>query len=86
MIDFVELLKVIGSASGLFATSFLLWDRYYKHFPIAIIVARPVMPGSVNVNHRLLLKNVSDRPILITRSMATGHSCAWRRTTRSMAS
>jgi hypothetical protein len=66
MIDFVELLKVIGSASGLFATGFLLWDRYYKHFPIAIIVARPVMPGSVNVNHRLLLKNVSDRPILIT--------------------
>jgi hypothetical protein len=66
MIDLVEILKIVGSLSGLFATAFLLWDRYSKHFPVAIIVAQPIIPGSVNIAHRLYLKNVSDRPILIS--------------------
>ena len=66
MIDLVEILKIVGSLSGLFATAFLLWDRYSKHFPVAIIVAQPIIPGSVNISHRLYLKNVSDRPILIS--------------------
>jgi hypothetical protein len=62
----IELVKIVGSLSGLFATGFLLWDRYYKHFPVAIIVARPLTSASVNIVHRLSLQNVSDRPVLIT--------------------
>src|SRR5262249_17289077 len=30
------------------------------------IVARPLIPGSVNISHFLMLENVSDRPILVS--------------------
>lgn len=59
-----EVAKAIGSASGFLAASLLLWDRYVKHFPVAIIVARPLMEGSVQIVPFVYLRNVSDRPLL----------------------
>jgi hypothetical protein len=64
--DIVELLKTIGSISGILAAGFLIRDRYVKHFPLAIIVARPLMHGSINIQPFLFVKNVSDRPILVS--------------------
>jgi hypothetical protein len=61
-----EVAKTIGSASGIFAAAFLVWDRYVKHFPTAIIVARPLVEGSQHISQFLLVKNISDRPILIS--------------------
>ncbi|WP_316159795.1 hypothetical protein [Bradyrhizobium sp. SZCCHNRI20481] len=60
-----EILKAVGSLSGIFAAAFLVWDRYVKHFPVAIIVARPLVAGSHNIVHCLVIKNVSDRPVLL---------------------
>jgi hypothetical protein len=60
-----EIAKTVGSMSGLFASAVLVWDRYTKHFPIAILVARPLSHGSSQIVPFLLVKNVSDRPILI---------------------
>ena len=65
MFDILEALKIGGSISGLLAGGFLVWDRYIKHFPVAIIVPRPVMPGSRNIVHCLRVRNFSDRPILV---------------------
>jgi len=61
-----EFAKTVGAASGIFAAAFLLWDRYIKHFPSAIIVARPLMEGSAQIVPFLLIKNISDRPILVS--------------------
>jgi hypothetical protein len=61
----LEAVKTIGSLSGICAAAFLLWDRYTKHFPVALIVPRPIMPGSRNISHFLYVKNASDRPVLI---------------------
>jgi len=61
-----EAAKTIGSLSGIFASAFLLWDRYIKHFPVAVIVATPFMEGSKNIVPILLIRNVSDRPILLS--------------------
>jgi hypothetical protein len=61
-----EIAKTVGSLSGIFASAVLIWDRYAKHFPVAIIVARPLSHGSSQIVPFLLVKNVSDRPILIT--------------------
>jgi hypothetical protein len=63
--DLLEILKTVGSLSGISAAAFLVWDRYTKHFPVAIIVPRPLIPGSQQIVHRLYIKNVSDRPILV---------------------
>lgn len=62
----LEILKTIGSISGIFAAAFLIWDRYTKHFPLAIIVAQPLMPGSQNIVLFLGVANFSDRPILVS--------------------
>jgi hypothetical protein len=67
MTDFIlEFAKTVGSISGIFAASFLVWDRYVKHFPVAIILARPFIDGSQQIVPFLLIKNVGDRPILIS--------------------
>jgi hypothetical protein len=61
----IEAIKIVGSISGLLTGAFLVRDRYIKHFPLAIIVGRPLMPGSRNIEPYLYVKNVSDRPILV---------------------
>jgi hypothetical protein len=61
-----EIVKAIGAASGIFSAIFLIWDRYVKHFPVAIIVARPLIPHSQQISPFVYLRNVSDRPILIS--------------------
>ena len=61
----LEVFRTIGALSGICAAGFLVWDRYVKHVPLAIIVPRPIIPDSPNIVHRLLVKNVSDRPILV---------------------
>jgi hypothetical protein len=53
--------KIIGPISGLLTGAFLILDRYIKHFPFAVIVARPLMPGSRNVEI-LSLREESQRP------------------------
>lgn len=67
MTDFlVDLAKTLGYLPGVFAAVFLISDRYVKHRPIAIIVPRPLMPGSQRIEPFLFLKNASDRPILVS--------------------
>jgi hypothetical protein len=61
----IDLAKTIGSVSGIFAAAFLIWDRYVKHVPVAIIVARPLVEGSQQIAPFLLIKNASDRPVLL---------------------
>lgn len=61
-----EVVKAIGAALGIFSAAFLLWDRYVKHFPVAIIVPRPLMEGSREIMPFVYLRNVSDRPVLIS--------------------
>ncbi|MCK1661268.1 hypothetical protein [Bradyrhizobium sp. 151] len=61
-----EIAKAVGAASGLLAISLLLWDRYTKHFPVAVIVARPLIPSSRQIVPFLHIKNSSDRPILVS--------------------
>jgi hypothetical protein len=62
----VDLVRTVGSLSGVFAAAFLIWDRYVKHVPVAIIVARPLVDGSQQIVPFLFLKNASDRPILVS--------------------
>lgn len=67
MTDFLfDLAKTLGYLPGVFAAAFLIWDRYAKHRPIAIIVTRPLMGGSQQIVPFLLLRNASDRPILVS--------------------
>jgi hypothetical protein len=62
----IGLAKTVAYLPGVFAATFLIWDRYVKHKPMAIIVARPLMDGSQTIVHFLLLRNASDRPILVS--------------------
>ncbi|WP_159011357.1 hypothetical protein [Bradyrhizobium sp. S69] len=62
----IGLAKAVAYLPGVFAATFLIWDRYVKHRPMAIIVARPLMDGSVQIVPFLFFKNASDRPILVS--------------------
>jgi hypothetical protein len=62
----IGLAKAVAYLPGVFAAMFLIWDRYVKHRPITIIVARPLIDGSQQIVPFLFLKNASDRPILVS--------------------
>jgi hypothetical protein len=61
-----EAIKTIGGISGICTAIFLVADRFTKHYPVAIIVARPLTEGSATIVPSLLLKNLSERPILLS--------------------
>jgi hypothetical protein len=60
-----EIVKGFGSIAGLVTGAFVVWDRFWRHTPQAIIVPRPLMEGSVNIVARLAVKNLAPRPILL---------------------
>jgi hypothetical protein len=61
-----EVIKTVGGISGICTAIFLIYDRFTKHYPVAVIEARPLIEGGANIGHFLFLKNVSDRPILLS--------------------
>ena len=61
-----EAIKTIGGISGIFTAIFLVYDRFTKHYPEAFIEARPLIEGGANIASFLYLKNVSERPILVS--------------------
>lgn len=67
-----EVFKGLGSLAGLGSTSYLLWDRYWKHVPQAVVVPRPLVDGSVNIVARLAITNLAPRPILVGWENAPG--------------
>ncbi|WP_050420301.1 hypothetical protein [Bradyrhizobium tropiciagri] len=73
MTDLFELMKIIGSVSGICSAIFLVADRYFKHYPTAIMVAGPLIEGSSNITHFLWLKNYSERPIIVSWQHESNH-------------
>jgi hypothetical protein len=71
-----EAIKTIGGISGICTAIFLVYDRFTKHYPVAFIEGRPLMEGSKNIVPFLFLKNVSERPILL--SWTDGNACQIR--------
>lgn len=53
---------MVGLATG----AFVIWDRFWRHTPQAIVVPRPLMEGSANIVARLAVKNLAPRPILLS--------------------
>jgi hypothetical protein len=64
--SFFEVVKTVGGLSGISSAVFLIYDRFTKHYPVAFIEARPLIEGSQNIVPFLFLKNVSERPILLS--------------------
>jgi hypothetical protein len=64
--SFFEAIKTVGGLSGIFTAIFLVYDRFTKHYPLAFIEARPLVEGGRNIGPFLFLKNVGDRPILLS--------------------
>ncbi|MCK1519530.1 MULTISPECIES: hypothetical protein [unclassified Bradyrhizobium] len=62
----VEFVKLFGGLSGICSVAFLILEKFTKHYPVAFIEARPLIDGSRNIVPFLYLKNVSERPILIS--------------------
>lgn len=61
-----EVFKGLGSMAGLATGAFVIWDRFWRHTPQAIVVSRPLMEGSSNIVARLAIKNLASRPIVIS--------------------
>ena len=60
-----EVAKGIGSFAGFFSTAYILYDRIWKHVPTAVLVPRPIMPGSMQITAFLKITNFASRPILV---------------------
>lgn len=61
-----EAIKGLGSVAGLATGAFVIWDRFWRHTPQAIVVSRSLMEGSSNITARLTIKNLASRPIVIS--------------------
>ena len=66
MDNLLEIGKTLGSIAGLCSAIFLLMDRWTKHYPVTFIEARPLLEGGAHIVSFLILKNVSERPILVS--------------------
>jgi hypothetical protein len=65
-VDVIEAVKTIGGLAGICSALFLIYDRFTKHYPVAFIEARPLIEGGAHIASFLVLKNVSERPILVS--------------------
>lgn len=61
--DFVRGLgAIVGLATGLF----VVWDRFFRFAPSAIVIVRPLIPGGIPKAAYLRVTNRADRPILVS--------------------
>lgn len=64
--DFLwETVKGLGALVGLATGGFVLWDRFYRMTPTAVVVVRPMSSTSVVNSPYLQIRNPADRPILV---------------------
>ena len=61
-----EAIKAVGGFAGFASTAYVLWDRFWQRTPSAIVLAQPVMAGSKNLTPILAIRNVADRPIIVS--------------------
>ncbi|MGN6284767.1 MAG: hypothetical protein ACTHM2_06435 [Afipia sp.] len=61
-----ETTKAIGGFAGFASTAYVLWDRFWQRTPSAIVLAQPVMAGSKTLRPVLAIRNVADRPIIVS--------------------
>src|SRR5581483_7482919 len=61
-----EIVRTLGAIAGLASAVFLIWDRATKHHPVALFEAHPLVEGGSKIEVFVRLKNVSDRPVLLS--------------------
>lgn len=61
-----ETAKGIGAIIGLATGAFVVWDRFYRMTPTAVVVVRPLIPGGIPKATYLQVRNRADRPILVS--------------------
>ncbi|GHD07694.1 hypothetical protein ACFOEZ_04115 [Tianweitania populi] len=65
MEEFWEVVKGIGAVVGLLTGAFVVWDRSMRHYPFAVVTARPMIPNGMNYHALLFIENPSPRPIIL---------------------
>lgn len=60
-----EIVKGLGAVVGLATGLFVLWDRFWRMTPAAVVVMRPVSEGGRVLSPHLSIRNPADRPILV---------------------
>jgi len=65
MSELWEAIKGLGAVVGIMTGLFVLWDRFYKMSPVAVVTTHADEDGWVKTTH-LRVWNPSDRPILIS--------------------
>lgn len=58
-----------GALVGLATGAYILRDRWFKHYPIAIIISKPIFEPGGDAFSKLRLTNPSDRPMLVSWEM-----------------
>jgi hypothetical protein len=66
MSEIWEFVSGLGALVGLATGIFVVWDRFFRHSPTAIVIARPLIPGGKVNGTYLQVTNRSDRPILVS--------------------
>jgi hypothetical protein len=64
--DLWDALQELGSLVGLATGLFVIWDRFFRHSPTAVLVTRPLIPGGHTKGVYLQVTNRADRPILLS--------------------
>lgn len=61
---FWEAIKGLGAVVGLVTGIFVVWDRFWKMTPTAVVVMRPVSEHSSALTPKLSIRNPADRPMI----------------------
>ena len=59
-----EIVERIGALMGMASVGFILWDRFWRMTPTAVVVMRPFSKGGMQHLH-LSIRNPADRPIIV---------------------
>jgi len=61
-----EVFSGLGAVVGLVTGGFVVWDRFFRFSPTAILFVRPLIPGGVHMGWILRVSNRAERPILLS--------------------
>ncbi|WP_156390479.1 hypothetical protein [Rhizobium sp. Root1203] len=62
----LDIFQGLGALAGVASFIFVIWEKWFRFYPSAFLVAHPLIEGGAAKSPFLRVQNRSDRPIILT--------------------
>ncbi|WP_105404136.1 hypothetical protein [Neorhizobium sp. T7_12] len=62
----LDVFQGLGALAGVASVIFVVWEKWFRFYPSAFLIARPLIEGGAAKSPYLRVENRSDRPILLS--------------------